>query len=118
MQRTNANYKQETIALTELKEFMDDYQEGDVTAILADFSFRPHKQRGFIATSEFENGFGMSVLPENDNVTYEVAILRNGMLDYRTGITEDVLRFQSVDNVHRIAMKVRNLPEGYRVDLQ
>ena len=118
MQRTDLNYKQQAIALTELKEFMDDYQEGDVTAILADFSFRPHKQRGFIATSEFENGFGMSVLPETDNVTYEVAILRNGMLDYRTGITEDVLRFQSVDNVHRIAMRVRNLPKGYRVDLQ
>jgi hypothetical protein len=80
---------------------------------LADFDFRPHRA-GFQAVGLFENGFGCSVIPESDNIHYEVAILehKNGKhshVCYCSGITDDVLRYLSVDDVHDIIARVRNL---------
>jgi len=74
-----------------------------------DLTFRPHPVFGWQAIAEFENGFGVSILPESDNKTYEVAILRNGHLTYDTNITKDVLRYQTRDEVHHIALRARNL---------
>lgn len=79
-----------------------------------DFEFRPHFQ-GFQATATFENGFGVSVLPEVDQKHYEVAVLRNGKLCYDSGLTSDVFRYLTVDEVHSVIFKARNLKEGNRV---
>ena len=78
---------------------------------LADFNFRPHRA-GFQAVGLFENGFGCSVIPESDQIHYEVAILRKGKLCYDSGLSEDVFRFQTVSDVHDIIARVRNLGEG------
>jgi hypothetical protein len=80
---------------------------------LADFDFRTHPS-GFQAVKLFENGFGVSVIPESDNIHYEVAILEHksgthSHVCYCSGITDDVLRYLSVDDVHDIIARVRNL---------
>ncbi len=83
---------------------------------LADFDFRPHRA-GFQAVGLFENGFGVSVIPESDNIHYEVAILRHregkhSHVDYNSGLTSDVFRWCDVDAVNEIIFKARNLPKG------
>lgn len=83
---------------------------------LADFQFRKHF-RGFQAVGLFENGFGVSVIPEPDNIHYEVAILehRNGRhshLCYTSGLTSDVFRWCDEDAVHGVIARARNLKPG------
>ena len=83
---------------------------------LVDFDFRPH-YAGFQAVGLFENGFGCSVIPESDNVHYEVAILRHkegkhSHVDYNSGLTEDVFRWLTVDGVHSVIARARNLKPG------
>jgi hypothetical protein len=83
---------------------------------LDDFDFRPHRS-GFQAVGLFDNGFGVSVIPESDKVHYEVAILShdNGNRShvcYTSGLTEDVLRYLTVDSVHDIIAVARNLKPG------
>ena len=75
---------------------------------IEDLEFRPHKA-GFQATAHFENGFGVSIIPEADLEHYEVAILKDNKLCYDTNITKDVLRYQTRDEVHHIALRARNL---------
>jgi hypothetical protein len=87
--------------------------------MLEDFDFRKHPA-GFQAVSLFDNGFGVSVIPESDGEHYEVAILEheNGNhshLCYTSGLTDDVLRFLSVGDVHNLIFRVRNLKEGTKV---
>ena len=83
---------------------------------LTDFDFRPHPA-GFQAVGLFPNGFGCSVIPEADGVHYEVAILRHkegrhSHVDYNSGLTQDVFRFLTVDDVHDVIAKARNLNPG------
>lgn len=86
---------------------------------LQGFEFRKHPT-GFQAVSLFDNGFGVSVIPESDMVHYEVAILRHdgkarSHICYDSGLTDDVFRYLTVDDVHAIIMRARNLKEGTRV---
>lgn len=85
-----------------------------------EFDFRPHPA-GFQAVSLFENGFGCSVIPESDMQHYEVAILEheNGNrshITYTSGLTDDVCRYLTVDDVHRLIARVRNLRAGTKVE--
>lgn len=73
-----------------------------------EFTFRPHRQ-GFQAIANFDNGYGVSVLPELDQISYEVAVLRDGKICYHPEITPDVLRYLTVDEVHKTVFRVRNL---------
>jgi hypothetical protein len=87
--------------------------------LFKDYDFRQHPA-GFQAVKLYPNGFGISVIPESDGVTYEVAVLRhkNGThsyLCYDSGVTDDVFRRLNVDKVEAVALRVRNLPEGTRV---
>ena len=75
---------------------------------LSDLTFRKHSF-GFQAEVSFDNGFGLSILPEADGATYEVAVLLNGLLTYDSGITEDVIRHASVDDVDFYAEVTRCL---------
>jgi hypothetical protein len=79
-----------------------------------DFEFRPHFQ-GFQAVAKFDNGFGVSVIPELDQKHYEVAVLRDGKLSYNSGLTTDVFRHQTVSNVHDIVRQVKELEQGFKV---
>jgi hypothetical protein len=83
---------------------------------LADFDFRPHRA-GFQAVGLFDNGFGCSVIPESDNVHYEVAILqhdngRRATICPTSGLTDDVFRYLDVKDVHAVVFKTRNLKKG------
>jgi hypothetical protein len=83
---------------------------------LADFDFRPHRA-GFQAVGLFDNGFGCSIIPERDNVSYEVAILQhdNGKratICPTSGLTDDVFRYLDVKDVHAVVFKTRNLNKG------
>jgi hypothetical protein len=73
-----------------------------------DFEFRPHFQ-GFQAVAKFDNGFGVSVIPEADQLSYEVAVLRDGKLCYDSGLCEDVVRHLTVTDVHNFVHRVRSL---------
>jgi hypothetical protein len=88
----------------------------DLKMQLADFDFRPHRA-GFQAVGLFDNGFGCSVIPESDNVHYEVAILQhdNGRrvtICVTSGLTNDVFRYLNVDSVHDVIAVARNLKAG------
>ena len=78
-----------------------------------EFEFRPHFQ-GFQAVAKFDNGFGVSVIPELDQLHYEVAVLRDGKISYNSGLTTDVFRFQTVTDVHNIVRQVRELEQGFK----
>ena len=73
-----------------------------------DFEFRPHFQ-GFQAVAKFDNGFGVSVIPEADQLSYEVAVLRDGKLCYDSGLCEDTERYLTVTDVHNFVHRVKNL---------
>jgi hypothetical protein len=86
---------------------------------LCDFDWRKHPA-GFQAVGLFENGFGVSIIPEADNIHYEIAILRHksrshSYLCYDSGLTDDVLRWLTVDQVHSVIARARNLKEGIRL---
>jgi hypothetical protein len=81
---------------------------------LSDLRLFPHRN-GFQHKELFENGYGISVIPENDGVTYEVAVLehsqgRHAHLTYDTQITNDVVRYCDVDRVDELIEQIRNLP--------
>jgi hypothetical protein len=57
------------------------------------------------------------VIPEPDNIHYEVAVLRHkegrhSHVDYNSGLTEDVFRYLTVDEVHDVIARARNLKPG------
>jgi len=87
---------------------------------LCDFDWRPHPA-GFQAVGLFDNNFGCSVIPEPDGRHYEVAILRHkegkhSHVCYDSGLTSDVFRWLSVDDVHDIIARARNLKEGTKLE--
>jgi len=88
--------------------------------MLEDFDFRPHRA-GFQASALFDNGFGCSIIPEPDLRHYEVAILRHddkvhSHVCYDSGLTDDVFRYLTVDDVHAVIMRVRNLRAATKVN--
>lgn len=81
-----------------------------------DLQFKPHSimtadPTAIQAIMEFDNGYGVSVIRGqlfycNEN-TYEVAILKDGDLCYDTPITDDVLGYQTKDQVTKIMKKLQ-----------
>jgi hypothetical protein len=87
---------------------------------LADFDFRNHPA-GFQAVGLFPNNFGISVIPEVDNIHYEVAVLRHkegrhSHVCYDSGLTDDVFRWLNVDDVHDVIARARNLKAGSKIE--
>jgi hypothetical protein len=83
---------------------------------LSDLKAFPHPA-GFQHKELFNNGYGISVIPESDGEHYEVAVLehcegRHAHLSYETKITNDVIRYISVDAVNTLIDRVRNLPSN------
>lgn len=77
-------------------------------------TIRPHF-RGKMRQGLFENGYGVSVIPEGDGETYELAVLThsNGnkqQLSYDTPVTNDVIRYATLNAINTLIDKVRNLP--------
>jgi hypothetical protein len=74
----------------------------------------PHPA-GFQHKELFDNGYGVSVIPESDGVHYELAVLEHSQghkahLTYETEITDDVIRYATVDAVDTLIDRIRNLP--------
>ena len=84
---------------------------------LEELQVRPHP-RGFMHQELFENGYGISVIPENvlgENPLYEVAVLEHreghkAHLCYTTTVTNDVIRYCTVGAVDTLIERIRNLP--------
>jgi hypothetical protein len=81
---------------------------------LANLKVIPHP-RGFMHRELFDNGYGISVIPEEDGEHYEVAVLEHSKghkahLTYDTVITDDVLRYCTVNAVNTLIERIRNLP--------
>lgn len=81
---------------------------------LSDLQVRPHP-RGFMHQQLFNNGYGISVVPELDGATYEVAVLehsegRKAQLTYDTVITNDVIRYCTVNAVDTLIERIQSLP--------
>ena len=70
--------------------------------------FYPH-HNGFQAIANFPNGYGVSILPEADGQTYEVAVLRNGSVCYDSGLTTDTFRYVTRDSARDVYFLVQAL---------
>lgn len=84
---------------------------------LEDLSVTKHPA-GFQHRELFDNGYGISVIPElnlGEDPLYEVAVLQHcegkrAHLTYETAITNDVIRYCTVDAVDALIERIRNLP--------
>lgn len=83
-----------------------------------DLIFKKHDVEGFHshATHQFSNGYGVSVVDGKyaycDNGTYEVAILKNDEICFNTPLTNDVLAYQTPEQIDEILKEV----ESYEKD--
>jgi len=80
---------------------------------IEDLKFQSHPA-GYQAIGLFENGWGVSVVPESDMVHYEVAIMQheNGIhshITYESGLTDDVLRYLTHENVSEVIAQAQSL---------
>ena len=87
---------------------------------VSDLTFRPRPLHGpddltEKATHKFPNGYGVSVLrggesAYTDGGTYEIAVTRDGILDYSTPITDDVLAYQTEEEANAALAAIAALP--------
>ena len=68
------------------------------------FNVHPVFAGGYHAVMDFDNGYGVSVVNGQGSYTngpdqYEVAILKDGALCYDTPITDDVIGYNTQDDV-------------------
>lgn len=90
---------------------------------LEDLSAYPHPA-GFQHSELFDNGFGVSVVPEvtlGEDPLYELAVFRHvnkkkAHLAYDTSITDDVIRYCTVDDVDKIINRIRNFDPNHYHD--
>ena len=81
---------------------------------IQDFEFVEHRS-GFQARKLFDNNYGMSIIPESDGLTYEVAILRHKdgkrpQICYDSGLTTDVFRYLGAEEVRTLVKQAQELP--------
>ena len=80
-----------------------------------DLKFKKHRSftNGKMASLNFDNGFGVSVINGEGAYagvgTWEVAILYNDLLCYTSGITEDVIGWQTPRQVTSVMKQVQSL---------
>lgn len=80
-----------------------------------DLEFKPHKLLpGIRAYMKFDNGYGISVVQGptfycNAN-TYEAAVMKNRHCCYDTGITDDLLGYQTSEQITEVMRKIQDLP--------
>ena len=82
-----------------------------------DLEFKPHTiGNGLQAVMHFDNNYGVSVVKFNGSYGYhqdlwEVAILYKDELTYNTDITDDVLGYQTEQDVTDVMKKVQELKD-------
>lgn len=83
-----------------------------------DLVFNPHPNPfacGTQAKLDFDNGYSISVIfghyfYSNGIDTYEIGILKNGILCYDTPITDDVIGYVDAEEVTNIMKQIQELP--------
>lgn len=60
---------------------------------------------------EFPNGYGASVFrePHTESNLHELAVLKDGELTFTSPITDDVIRFATVEEISKLITKISNL---------
>ena len=81
-----------------------------------DLEFKKHEVLGFGFQAEitFENGYGVSVINgdyaySSQDKPYEIAIKKDGSICYDTYITNDVIGYQTKDDVTKVMAQVQNI---------
>jgi len=81
-----------------------------------DLQFKQHNLNPYFesqAVMNFDNGYGVSVINGKgayaSESTYEVAVLLDGNLCYTSGLTTDVLGYQTEEDVTMIMIKLQLL---------
>ena len=72
------------------------------------------KYNGVISRTEFENGYGTSVIRHDnsyggDRGLYELAIIKDGDIVYDTPITDDVIGYLTPEEVTQYMIKIQEL---------
>jgi hypothetical protein len=82
-------------------------------AKISDLDWSPHAG-GERATVDFPNGYSASVLRGGSfytlGGTYEIAVLRDGHLDYSTPVTDDVCGYLSKAGANKVLAEIEALP--------
>ena len=79
------------------------------------FTVHMHLPGATQATFDFPNGYGISVITGKHAYTspaspYEVAVVLHGALCYDTPITDDVLGWQTADDISKVMAQLEALP--------
>jgi hypothetical protein len=81
-----------------------------------DLDFLPHPNAPYFETQavcNFENGYGVSVVNGRgaycDTNTFEVAVLYDNHLTYNTELTDDVMGYQSPEDITKSMEYLQNL---------
>lgn len=97
---------------------------GSAMLTFKDLEFKPHPlsetdPTAIQAIAEFDNGYGVSVIRGRyfycNDKTYEVAILKDGSLCYDTPITDDVLGYQTKDQVTKIMKELQTYEKDSKI---
>jgi len=81
-----------------------------------DLEFKPmlNYDNGIFVRVEFPNGYGASIIKSPHSYSgyqdlYELAVLYDNMICYDTEITDDVLGYQTEEDINRIIKHVQRL---------
>jgi hypothetical protein len=86
-----------------------------------DMRFQPNAIGGERAELNFPNGYGASVLRGGGDGmfggrtaggTYELAVLKGDRLCYDTNITDDVLNYQTEEQINAALVKIQEYPQA------
>ena len=89
-----------------------------MTIKIADLTFTPHPSKSFggkRAEHTFPNGYTASVITGGQSYTsrhkpYEIAVMRDGELDYTTPITDNVIPYLTEEAANEVLAKIEALP--------
>lgn len=86
-----------------------------------DTQTRIHPIGGRQYTIDFSNGYGASIICGHsafhcDDDTYEVAVTKHGSPCYTSGITDNVLGYQTADDVAHLLASIERLPTARTLD--
>ncbi len=84
-----------------------------------DLVFISHRNTPHFSTQasiNFDNGYGVSVITgkgaySSDAQPYEIAILHGDEIYYDSGITDDVIGYQTAEDVTNVMKLIQELPE-------
>ena len=91
-----------------------------MTIKVTELTFTPHPNKCFggkRAEHDFPNGYTASVITGGKSYTskmqpYEIAVMRDGLLDYTTPITNDVLGHLTEQEANTVLAAIEALPSA------